>query len=146
MMTQTSTVLIVVLAVALLVSLLMHAVGLAWAIMRERYFVRMTGQQTEAVRAIEQTFLQGTAAIRLGFKSLRKKINHSDELTAQKRRDMMQLMLDTEQRCMDAIRQLAIQLQLQGIHTGGNGPGVTIQGNTAGIQIGDGNKQEKLDQ
>lgn len=106
--------------------------------------MRMTQQQTLAMAAIEKTIDQGTLAIRLGFKSVRRKIEASDLLTSEKRREMLSQIDASERRTMEAlqtsIQNLCLALQLQGIHTG-----VTIQ-NTTGSgsvnQAGD-NKHEQ---
>lgn len=107
--------------------LFINFVGIVWAIIRERHMVGMSNQQTFALSEIEHTINDATLAIRSGFDTLQRKIEHSDDLTGEKRQEIIRLILDSERRCMDTMRDLIHNLQSQGIHTG-----VTIQNSTGG--------------
>ena len=105
--------------------LLINGVGIVWAIVRERHMVNMSNQQTFALSEIERTISDATNAIRSGFDTVTRQIEHSEDLTGEKRQEIIRLILDSERRCMDTMRDLINNLHSQGIHTG-----VTIQNST----------------
>lgn len=123
------------LAVALLVSLVLHVIGV-------RLYVGIVRQQTETLRELGSTIRHATAAIRSGFKSVRREIRRSEGLTAQKRQDMLRLMESSEERCTDMLRDLMHALQIQGFRISG----VTIQNSTGGgaaNQAGDNQNEQR---
>lgn len=124
-----------VLAVALLVLSIVSLANIAWAVMRERHMVDMHNKQTYAMTDVERTLNDGTEAIRAGFHEMARQIERSDELSDLKRREMTQLILDSERRCMDTMRDLINNLRQQGMQ-------VNFNRDAASTQIGNGNHQE----
>lgn len=100
-----------VLALSVVILLLITVIGIGWAIVRERHMVNMHNQQTHAIVDIEKTIAEGTEAIRAGFESLQKKIERSDDISDDKRQEIVRLIVDVERRLMDTMRDNLARIQ-----------------------------------
>lgn len=121
------------LSIALL--LLITLVGVVWAVVRERHMVHMHNQQTFALTDVDRTINDGTAAIRAGFTEITRQIEHSEMSSESKRQEIIRLILDSERRCMDTMRDLINNLRQQGMH-------VNFNRDAAGTQIGNGTNNQ----
>lgn len=122
------------LAASIILLLIITVVGIVWAIIRERHMVNMHAQQTNAMNIVRDTIADGTQAIEAGFDNLRRQAERSDDLSESKRQEIIRLILDSERRCMDTMRDLIRNLQQQGMN-------VNFNHDAQGTQIGNGNKQ-----
>ena len=109
--------------VAILILLLITVIGVIWAVVRERHLVHMHGQQTHAIIDVDRTMREGTEAIREGFHELTRQVERSDQVSEARRQELIRLILDSERRCADTMRDLLRNLQISG---------VTIQNSTGG--------------
>lgn len=123
------------LVTAIILLLIITAMGIIWAIIRERHMVNMHNQQTNAMNIVRDTIADGTQAIEAGFDNLKRQAEHSDDISETKRQEIIRLILDSERRCMDTMRDLIHNLQQQGMN-------VNFNQDASGTQIGNQNRQK----
>lgn len=122
-------------AVSILVLIVITLVGVVWAVVRERHLVNMHNQQTYAISDVDRTITDGTEAIRAGFNEITRQIERSEEVSESKRQEIIRLILDSERRCMDTMRDLLNNLRQQGMN-------VNFHQDAAGTQIGNGTNNQ----
>lgn len=121
-------------AISIALFVLITLIGVVWAVVRERHMVNMHNQQTFAISDVDRTINDGTEAIRAGFTAITRQIEKSEEVSESRRREIIQSIHDSEDRCMDTMRDLINNLRQQGMH-------VNFNRDAAGTQIGNGNEQ-----
>lgn len=111
---------------------LITLVGVAWAIVRERHLVDLSRDQNQSMRDVERTFQAGTEAVRAGFSNLERQIERFEDISENKRQEIVRLIVDVERRMIEAMRDISRAQQGMNVH---------FNRDAQGTQIGDGNKQ-----
>lgn len=122
-------------AVSILVLVVVTLIGVVWAVVRERHMVNMHNQQNFAISDVDRTITEGTEAIRAGFTEITRQIERSEEVSESKRQEIIRLILDSERRCMDTMRDLINNLRQQGMQ-------VHFNRDASGTQIGNGTNNQ----